>query len=58
MTQAAAQPQYLYTRFGVRDGLSSEKITAITQDKKGFIWVGTDNSLERFDGQRFISFFL
>ena len=55
--QVAAQPQYLYTRYGVRDGLSSEKIMAITQDKKGFIWIGTDNSLERFDGQRFISFF-
>ena len=52
-----AQPQYLYTRYGVRDGLTSEKIMSVTQDKKGFIWIGTDNSLERFDGQRFMSFY-
>lgn len=55
--QSAAQPQYLFTRYGVRDGLSSDKIMAVTQDKKGFMWIATDNSLERFDGQRFISFF-
>lgn len=55
--QATGQPQYLFTRFGLRDGLTSDKIIAIQQDKKGFIWIATNNSLQRYDGQRFISFF-
>jgi len=57
MSRLAAQPQYLFTRFGTRDGLASDKIMAVQQDEKGFIWIATNNCLQRYDGQRFLSFY-
>lgn len=34
------------------DGLSHNYIQAIFQDQDGFIWLGSDNGLNRYDGQR------
>jgi len=35
------------------DGLSSNKVEAILQDKEGFYWISTQNGLNRFDGTSF-----
>ncbi len=35
------------------DGLPSDSVTAILQTRDGFIWVGTDAGLVRFDGVKF-----
>ena len=32
------------------DGLPTNTVRSITQDKDGFIWMGTDNGLCRYDG--------
>lgn len=37
----------------MNDGISSNTITCITQDAKGFMWFGTRNGLNRFDGTSF-----
>lgn len=34
-------------------GLSNDHVTAIAKDKLGFLWVGTVNGLNRFDGRNF-----
>lgn len=34
----------------IEDGLSSSKANAIIQDSKGYIWIGTWNGLNRYDG--------
>jgi len=36
------------------DGLSVSRITAIAQDRDGYLWLGTDAGLVKFDGVRFI----
>ena len=43
-------------RISVIDGLKSNSIYCILQDRKGFIWLGTENGLSRYDGYRFVNF--
>ncbi len=42
-----------FQRYTVLDGLSTGYIHNILQDHKGFIWIGTDKGLNRFDGYSF-----
>lgn len=39
--------------FFTSDKLSNTNITSICQDKFGYIWIGTENGLNRFDGYKF-----
>lgn len=36
-----------------QDGLAGDRVTALLQDSRGFLWVGTDTGLSRFDGRSF-----
>ncbi|MES2645925.1 MAG: two-component regulator propeller domain-containing protein [Bacteroidota bacterium] len=53
-----AQQGLAFTHFSALDGsgLSSNTVSCLYQDEKGFIWVGTANGLQRFDGSKFIEF--
>ncbi len=42
-----------FTDYTIVDGLPDNKITALAQDKYGYVWVGTGNGLARFDGKYF-----
>jgi len=37
-------------------GLSNNQVRAITQDKNGFIWIGTQYGLYKYDGYKFSSY--
>ena len=45
--------QYVRSRWGPANGLPANSVNAITQTKDGYLWVGTDQGLFRFDGQKF-----
>jgi ligand-binding sensor domain-containing protein/signal transduction histidine kinase len=49
MLSAQDQIQYLT----VNQGLSQNSITCLLQDKQGYIWIGTQQGLSRYDGYRF-----
>jgi ligand-binding sensor domain-containing protein len=40
----------------IADGLSQNAVTAIVQDRRGFIWLGTRDGLDRYDGYAFVVF--
>lgn len=46
----ATPGNFRFRRFSVEDGVSSNSVRAILQDKYGFIWFGTDDGLNRYDG--------
>src|SRR5262245_43092840 len=51
-TSGAAAPMR-FERFGLDEGLSQQAVLAIGQDARGFIWLGTEDGLNRFDGYTF-----
>lgn len=42
-----------FRNYSVQDGLSNNKVNCVLQDKAGFIWFGTEDGLNRFDGYEF-----
>ena len=44
---------YSGKNFSVEDGLSQPRITDIYSDKQGFLWIGTEDGLNRYDGYQF-----
>ncbi|OBW62535.1 MAG: histidine kinase [Dehalococcoides mccartyi] len=45
-----AQQFARFEHFSIGEGLSQSSVAAIIQDKEGFIWFGTRDGLNRFDG--------
>lgn len=50
---STALPQSRYTYYGANEGLSQLNVRSIIQDHSGFLWVGTWDGLNRFDGYHF-----
>ncbi len=57
---AAAAPiyaqRYNFKFYGEEEGLLNLVVQVIRQDRAGFLWVGTQNGLYRYDGNRFTGF--
>ena len=43
-----------FRHYTTRDGLSSNTVQALIQDRAGLIWMGTASGLDSFDGKEFI----
>lgn len=43
--------------FTSEKGLAQDYVQNIVQDNRGFLWLGTNNGLSRFDGMQFVNFF-
>lgn len=49
----SGQNGYSFQYFSKKDGLSQVSVFAIAQDSSGFMWFGTRDGLNRFDGYQF-----
>lgn len=50
---AFSQLKSSIAHYSTEDGLSHDGVLCITQDRDGFIWFGTFDGLNRFDGTNF-----
>jgi len=45
--------QYDFTNYSINNGLSQSVVNCIFQDSRDYIWIGTQNGLNRFNGETF-----
>lgn len=46
----------VHDRWTKQDGLATNTANALAQTKDGYLWIGTDEGVTRFDGARFVHF--
>ncbi|MTV41879.1 two-component regulator propeller domain-containing protein [Duganella radicis] len=57
LSSAQAAPLSLrFEHLGVEQGLTQESVTSILQDQHGYMWLGTQAGLNRYDGYRVTTF--
>ncbi len=49
----AQAPAIRFSRLSIEQGLSQSTVSCILQDRIGFMWLGTHDGLNRYDGDRF-----
>ncbi|MBX7052870.1 MAG: histidine kinase [Flavobacteriales bacterium] len=55
-TVHAQHEHWKWNSYGVQDGLVNSEGHCLAEDSLGFIWIGTDEGLSRFDGTYFKNF--
>lgn len=53
VASSAYSQQFYFKKYQVEDGLSHNTVWTILQDSYGFIWFGTGDGINRFDGRQF-----
>ncbi|HET9430038.1 MAG TPA: two-component regulator propeller domain-containing protein, partial [Chitinophagaceae bacterium] len=53
LTQSAGGQELLFENYSSEQGLSQNSCYAISQDGNGFMWFGTQDGLNRYDGKQF-----
>ncbi len=47
-----SQSQVIFNKINQTNGLSNDRVSSIVKEKNGFVWIGTENGLNRFDGNK------
>ena len=47
-----SQSQVSFRQFSVKQGLSQNSVVSIAQDSIGYLWIGTQDGLNRYDGNK------
>ena len=54
--QYSSAQNYKFTNYSIDNGLAQRYVYAITQDKYGYLWIGTGEGISRFNGITFNTF--
>ena len=52
-TNTDAQQLFSFRHLDINDGLSQNNVFCMLQDREGFVWIGTEDGLNRYDGYEF-----
>jgi ligand-binding sensor domain-containing protein len=50
-------PENEFQNYTTKEGLTQQVVRSISQDNYGFVWIGTENGLNRFDGYDFRNYY-
>lgn len=53
---SAETKRYFVTRFGTAEGMASNQVLTVYKDKHNYLWIGSQNGLQRFDGRKFMTY--
>ena len=53
---ASLEPALKFSNLSTAQGLSQSYVFSIAQDQQGFIWIATEDGLNRYDGKNFIHY--
>lgn len=53
LTSTLIKPDLRFSHFTLRNGLPTEQLLTIEEDAQGFLWLGAENGLMRYDGYEF-----
>lgn len=45
--------QYIFSNYSINEGLSQSVVNCVFQDSKGYLWIGTQDGLNKFNGETF-----
>lgn len=51
--QAQKVSDFIFEKYSIKNGMSQSSANCLFQDKLGYIWVGSQAGLDRFDGYHF-----
>ncbi len=53
---SAETKRFFITHFGTVDGLATNQVLTIFKDRHSYLWIGSSNGLQRFDGRKFMTY--
>ncbi len=56
MTRLPAQEQIGFRQLSIKDGLSQNSAISIAQDSTGYLWIATQDGLNKYDGRSFTKY--
>src|SRR5919206_873674 len=56
VTTASGQPKCKIEYYSTEQGLSHQRVTTMLKDREGFMWFGSWDGINRFDGHVFVAY--